>query len=215
MAALLDWFFWLASLLQAGDLQLFGSAVSRAEWLGALMGLAMVWCNARLHPMGWVLAMSSSLLYALVFWSGRLYGQAALQLLFVAMAAWGLRQWLGARANAAPTPDSPAALEPRRLDAAQWPGVLGATMMLWGLLGAALWSGTDSTVPWADALPTAGAVVATWLLAQRYRENWLAWLAVNVLSVGLFAHQGLWPTTLLYTIFAGLSWWGWRQWART
>lgn len=214
MAALLDWLSWLASELQAPDLLLFGSPVSRAEWLGALMGLAMVWCNARLHPMGWVLAMSSSLLYGLVFWSGRLYGQAALQLLFVAMAAWGLRQWLGARETAFPTPEHPAGLEPRRLNAAQWPGVLGATMALWGLLGVALASGTDSSVPWADALPTAGAVLATWLLARRYRENWLAWLVVNVLSVGLFAQQGLWPTTLLYIVFAVLSWWGWRQWAR-
>jgi hypothetical protein len=40
------------------------------------------------------LAIASAALYALVFWQGRLYGQAALQLLFIGVSAWGWRQWL-------------------------------------------------------------------------------------------------------------------------
>lgn len=198
----------LGAALQAVDFQIAGAPVSRAEWLGAVLGLAMVVCNARLHPMGWVLAILSSLLYGIVFLGSRLYGQAALQLLFAVMAAWGLRQWMGA----VPASGAADALTPQPLPAARRRLVLLATLLLWGLLGSALMLATDSPVPFADALPTAGSIAATWLLAQRHTENWGAWLAVNVFSVGLFAHQALWLTAGLYVVFAAMSLWGWRAW---
>jgi len=73
---------------------------------------------------------------------------------------------------------------------------------------------TDSDVPWWDAFPTALSVVGQWLLARKYIENWLAWLAVNIASVGLFAYKGLWLTLLLYALFVLLSMAGWRAWQR-
>jgi nicotinamide mononucleotide transporter len=56
--------------------------------------------------------------------------------------------------------------------------------------------------------------VATWLLARKYSDNWLAWLGVNGSAVVLFAQQRLWPTVLLYTLFALMSAWGWWMWRR-
>lgn len=214
----------LGAALQTVDFSLAGSAVTRAEWMAAVMGLVMVVCNARLNPMGWVLAMSSSALYGIVFLQSRLYGQAGLQVLFVLMAAWGLGQWLRAGRVAALTDsgalgdegrlDDAARLKPQALSARHRQGALWATALLWLMLGLLLHHTTDNPVPYADALPTAGSVVATWLLAHRYPENWLAWLGVNLVCVGLFTHQGLWPTAALYAVFAALSVWGWLTWRR-
>jgi nicotinamide mononucleotide transporter len=81
-------------------------------------------------------------------------------------------------------------------------------------MGVLLDAATASDVPYFDALPTAASLVATWLLAQRYAENWLVWLCVNTVSVALFAWKALWPTVGLYAVFALLSWVGWRQWRR-
>jgi nicotinamide mononucleotide transporter len=50
------------------------------------------------------------------------------------------------------------------------------------------------------------------LLARKRVENWLLWLVVNAASVALFASQGLWPTVVLYAVFAALSVVGWRAW---
>jgi nicotinamide mononucleotide transporter len=71
---------------------------------------------------------------------------------------------------------------------------------------------TDSDVAWWDALPTALSLVGQVLLGRKYIENWLVWGAVNTLSVWLFAHKGLWLTAVLYALFTGLSYWGWRTW---
>lgn len=192
----------LGAWLQQPDLLLLGSPVTRAEWLGALLGLAMVGCNLRLHPMGWVLAILSALLYALVFFESRLYGQVALQGLFIAMAVWGYWSWT--QPARSPVPMS---AKGRRLALVVW-------MALSIGIGLVLDQTTDSALPYADAVPTAGSLLATVLLARRHPENWLVWAAVNALSVLLFAHQGLWPTVLLYAVMAALSLWGWRTWQR-
>ena len=71
---------------------------------------------------------------------------------------------------------------------------------------------TDSDVPFFDALPTVGSLTGQLLLARKAIENWPVWLAVNLVSVALFATKGLWLTVLLYALFALLSVIGWRAW---
>jgi nicotinamide mononucleotide transporter len=197
-----------AAALHAVDFHWADAPVTRAEWMGAVLGLWMVVCNARVHPMGWPLAMLSSALYALVFLNSRLYGQAALQLVFIAMAAWGLWQWLR------PARDGQAPPEPRGAPVAVRRQAFWATLLLWGLLGSLLARTTDNPSPYADALPTAGSLVATWLLARKYSDNWLVWLLVNLSAVLLFALQQLWPTVALYAVFAAMSAWGWWMWGQ-
>ena len=52
------------------------------------------------------------------------------------------------------------------------------------------------------------------LLGRKYIDNWAVWIAVNTVSVGLYAYKGLWLTLGLYTVFIVLSVVGWRAWRR-
>jgi nicotinamide mononucleotide transporter len=187
---------------------LFGSPVTWLEIAAFWIALAMVFANFRVHPVAWPLAMISSLMYALLFTDSRLYGEAALQLVFIAVAFWGWWEWLrGTGADGAP-------LHVHRLNP-RWRGVaVVATLAAWPLLGALLDRHTDSDVPYLDALPTVGSLLGQFLLGRKLIENWLVWLAVNVVSVGLFAVKGLWLTVILYALFAVLSVVGWRAWRR-
>jgi nicotinamide mononucleotide transporter len=58
-------------------------------------------------------------------------------------------------------------------------------------------------------------VVAQALLSRRKIENWLFWIGVDVLSIGLFAVKGLYLTAGLYVVFLGLAIWGLLSWMRT
>ena len=197
-----------AAALLLPAFHLWGSPVSRAELAGSVLGLAMVACNLRVHPGGWPLAIASSLLYALVFAHGGLYGEAGLQGFFIVIAAWGWWQWLrGTGSDGAALRVGTMGTRARLLAAA-------ATLAAWPALALALAHGTDSQVPWLDALPTVASVTGQVLLGRKRIESWPVWLAVNVFSVGLFAARGLWPTALLYAVFAGLSVLGWRAWRR-
>jgi nicotinamide mononucleotide transporter len=184
----------------------WGSPITWLEIVAVVLSIAMVWCNLRVNVTGWPLAIVASALYGVLFASSRLYGEAALQVLFIVVAFWGWWQWLRGRGGDGQV------LRVHRMSVRQIGWVTGLTLAAWPLLGLALRRYTDSDVPYLDALPTAGSVAGQFLLGRKLIENWLVWLAVNVFSVGLFAVKGLWLTTLLYAVFALLSVAGWRAW---
>ncbi|MFT3955115.1 MAG: nicotinamide riboside transporter PnuC [Piscinibacter sp.] len=187
---------------------LWGSPATWLELAALVIALAMVGFNMRVNPLGWPLAIASSLLYFLLFWDSKLYGEAGLQIFFVVVALWGWWQWLRG------TMDDGSALRVRALPRREAIGCLVALALAWPALALLLDHATDSDVPWFDAFPTAASLVGQWLLGRKYVENWAVWLLVNVVSVGLFAVKGLWLTVLLYALFALLSVAGWRAWAR-
>jgi len=188
--------------------QLWGSPVTAVELVACVLSVAMVVCNARLNPIGWPLAMVASALYALLFADSRLYGEAGLQGVFIAAAAWGWWQWLRG------TDAAGARLQVRRLTPGQRVWAAAAVLAAWPLLGALLDTATDSDVPYWDALPTVGSLLGQWLLGRKWLETWAVWLAVNLVSVMLFSIKGLWLTAALYALFAMMSVWGWRAWSR-
>lgn len=196
----------LADAAFSPALTLLHATVTPVEILAFVLSLWMVACNMRVKPLGWPLGIVASLLYCALFWRSKLYGDASLQIFFAVLGAWGWWQWLRGT-----TPDGAAlpvrSLERRRRGAA---GV--AVLLAWPMLGLFLQRHTDTDVPYWDALPTVGSVLGQYLLGRKFIENWLVWLAVNVVSVGLYAYKGLWLTVVLYAIFVVLSVAGWRSW---
>jgi nicotinamide mononucleotide transporter len=186
----------------------WGSPVSALEGAAFFAALAMVVANLRVHPVAWPLAIFSSVAYGLLFFNSRLYGEAALQLMFIALALWGWWQWL--RGTAA----DGSALQVGRMHTRQRWQAVAATLLAWPLLGLLLARTTDSDVPYFDALPTVASITGQLLLARKKVENWPTWLAVNSISVVLFAYKDLWLTAVLYALFALLSLWGWHTWLR-
>ena len=187
---------------------LLASQVTWLELLAFGLSIAMVLANLRIHVIAWPLAIASSLLYALLFAHSRLYGEASLQLFFIAVSLWGWWQWSASKGQ------DGQALQVHRLTPRGRTAALLATLAAWPVLALGLARYTDSDVPWLDALPSVASVTGQMLLGRKLLENWPVWLAVNVFSVGLFAYKGLWLTVMLYAIFAALSVWGWRVWLR-
>lgn len=186
----------------------FGSPITWLELVAVVIALWMVGCNLRVRPLAWPLAIVSSLLYALLFWDARLYGDAALQGVFIAVAGWGWWQWLrGTDGQGRP-------LQVNRLPRAALARAVLVALAGWPLLGLFLARFTDSDVPFWDAFPTSLSLLGQWLLGRKHIENWPVWIAVNTASVGLFAYKGLWLTMGLYAVFSLLSVAGWRAWHR-
>ena len=202
--ALLD----AAAPLFASAFSLWGAPVTWLEIVAFVLAVAMVVCNIRVNVLGWPLAIASSLLYFLLFWKSRLYGDASLQIFFVLVAGWGWWQWLRG------TDASGATLQVRSLGKRGRWVALGSFALAWPLIGLFLRRFTDTDVPWWDAFPTAGSVVGQWLLGRKYVENWPAWIVVNVVGSALFAYKGLWLTVVLYALFAAMAGVGWRAWLR-
>ena len=185
-----------------------GSSVSWLELWAFALALGGVVLTARVSPWGWPPTIVASALYGWLFFEHRLYGDAALQLFFIAVSAWGWRAWL----RTTPADASWVGSGVRSLDARVTRRLALALVACWAVLGALLARFTDTDVPWFDAAPTAGSVFAQVLLARKFVQAWALWIGVNLVAVALFAGKSLWLTALLYLIFVALSVAGWRRW---
>jgi nicotinamide mononucleotide transporter len=81
----------------------------------------------------------------------------------------------------------------------------------WGT-GSLIARHTDASAPHWDAAASATSLAANQLLTRRYIENWLLWIAVDVVYVGLFSWKGLYLSAALYALFLAMAGAGLRRW---
>ena len=87
---------------------------------------------------------------------------------------------------------------------------LAATLFLVMVLGKT----TDDPMPWVDSSITVLSAIATYWLSKSYKEQWLMWLVVNVLTVAMAVRLELFPTAVLYSVNAVASVYGFVHWIR-
>jgi nicotinamide mononucleotide transporter len=183
----------------------FGFATTPLELISFLLALITVALNIRQVHWAWLFSILSSGLYALVFFDVRLYGDMGLQVVFILVSVWGWMQWL--RGTSTDT-----ALQVTRLsDAERWWSAL-AGLILFALLTLFLRFYTDTDVPAADGLLTAGSLLGQVLLSRKKLENWTVWIIVDVLYVALYLYKNLMLTAILYAVFVVMAVHGARVW---
>ncbi len=160
----------------------------------------VVWC--------WPLSMVGVTLYSIVFFEARLYADMGLQGLYFALAAYGWWAWLHGG-------EEHSALRVSRASA-KTKAVLLVVATIAGLtLGFVLSRFTDASLPYMDSTLTAFSIAAQWMQTRKLLENWLLWLAVDVLYVSMFLYMELYLTAGLYASFLILAVLGYVQWRRS
>ena len=177
------------------------------EIIAFALSLACVIFNAKGHVLNWPLAILSSLAYGWVFQEAKLFGDAALQLVFIALAIYGWIKWLRKSNTSSGTSFS-------RIPKTLMMPMIIACALLFTFIRLALIQYTSSDVPNIDAFLTAASLVATYMSAHKWLENWLLWAVVDVIYIGLYLFKDLYLTALLYGLFVILCVAGWRQWSK-
>lgn len=72
----------------------------------------------------------------------------------------------------------------------------------------------DCQNPVWDSVTTTLGIVATWMLIQKYIENWLLWIITDIISAGLYLNSKLYPTTILFISFTILAVVGYLKWKK-
>lgn len=111
--------------------------------------------------------------------------------------------------------DASAAAETRpitHIPPRRWLPLAGVFLLAFALIAHVLIRYTDSTVPYGDSFTTAMSIVGMWMLAQKYVEQWLVWIAVDVVCTGLYIYKGLYPTAALYALYTIIAVFGYFKW---
>lgn len=179
--------------------------MSPLELVAALLGVANVALLWRRSIWNYPFGLAMVALYVEIFWEARLYSEAGLQVFFFAVNIYGWVLWL--RHGGAEGP-----VEVSWMPAHQrWVWVAGIAMLSLSL-GAAMYMFTDAAWPFVDAGIAASSIAAQFLLAFRRIENWILWIAIDVVSIGLYIDRQLFLTAGLYVLLLGLSVLGLRDW---
>ncbi len=176
------------------------------EILSFVLSVLTVLLNIRQIHWAWLFSILSSALYGFVFFSSRLYGDSGLQMVFVVVSVYGWYCWLQGGKQSQEMPVTSLNLMQRFAAILAW-------LSVFVILSLFLKSFTDTDVPYMDGFLTAGSLVGQLLLSRKKIENWLIWIAVDVLYVGLYLSKGLVLTAILYGIFVVLAAIGLKQWS--
>lgn len=181
--------------------------MSPLEIIASALGVWAVWLTVRQNRWCWPLGLLMVLMYAWIFYDGKLYSNMLLQAVYAVLQGYGWWQWT--RGGSSQT-----GVQVSRLSQT---GILlslaiGAVAAL--ALGYLMATFTDAAAPWQDATLSTFSLVAQVWMAQKRVECWPLWIVLDLLFVGLFVQQGLYPTAALYGLFTLLAVNGWLTWRR-
>lgn len=177
------------------------------EITGTALGVLYLWLEYRASAWLWIVGILMPAIYLKVYYDAGLYADLGISVYYIVASFYGLACWLRHKSDA---PELKISHTPR----AQWIVLAGAFAVAFALIGLCLSRFTDSNVPWADAFTTALSVVAMWMLARKYLEQWIVWIVADVACSALYVYKGLWFTAGLYLAYAVIAVLGYRQWKR-
>jgi len=180
---------------------------SPLEAIAAAFGVISVYLSTRQNIWSWPTAIINVALYIVVFYQGRLYGQMALQPVYLTLSIYGWYQWLHGGQQHSKLLVSRAS--PRLL---LWLGIFNVAAWI---VVAMILRRTDAALPGLDALLTTTSLVAQWMMTRKILENWVLWVAVDIVYVPMFISQGLYATAMLYAAFLVLAVMGFVDWRRS
>ncbi len=181
------------------------------EVLGVVTSLVYLYFSVRQIIWLWPFGIISSALFILIFFNSKFYADMGLQVYYLGVSIYGWVYWSRGTVDQQEKSTLPVQRVPRRLAMAL--GVIGVLALV--AIVFVLKNFTDSDVPWGDAFTTAGSIVATWMLARKILEHWLVWIVVDSVAAGLYFYKGLYPSFLLYVIYAVIAVIGYHQWRKS
>lgn len=175
------------------------------EIVAAVFGVVSVFLSVKQNIWSWPTAIVNVGLYIFVFFESKLYGDTGLQVVYVILNAYGWYHWLYGGKNRTELPVSRTSAR------------LGVFLIALGaagtaLLGTILARKTDAALPYIDSLTTSTSLIAQWMMTRKLLENWIIWVAVDVIYIGMYIFKHLYPTAGLYLVWLVLSAMGYFQW---
>jgi len=183
--------------------------VNKIELLGAILGILYIRFSIKQNIFTWPTGILTSSLYIVVFFNSALYAAMGLQFYYVAISVYGWYYWLNGKKA-----DNKSLLPIQTVNKELWIKVGLVTILLFFLIRFILIKFSDSDVPNMDSLTTSLSIVATWMLARKYIENWIIWIFVDFASIGLYIYKSLWPTVILFVVYTVMAFFGYIEWKK-
>lgn len=193
------------------DIQQWWHQQSWLEIIGVITGLFCVALAARNKIWNWPIAIISVGIYIFIFYDKQLYADMGLQVYFLIVNIYGWYYWTK---NPIPEVKTPVVLVTKKQLVNSIIIVAISTPLLGFLLVkmAPIWHYKPASYPFVDSFCTACSLVAQFFLAKKILENWLIWIFVDIIYVGIYIFKGLEVTAFMYAVYIPIALYGYLDW---
>lgn len=178
------------------------------EFVAAVITAFSIWLATKENIWYYPTGVVALVMYTEIYFTSKLYAESVLQIVCLALMLYGWYEWLHGGAN---KKELPVTRTP------QWAWTRG---VIAGILGSLLVIAfqlrfTDNPNPYVDSSLLVWSLVAQWMTARKWIENWILWIVINTFSVPLYIVRHLWFTAGLYVALWILAVVGYIQWRKT
>ena len=177
------------------------------EAVAVVFGILSVWFarkeNIWVYPTGII----NVLIYVYICFFAGLYADMGINAFYFVMSVFGWYNWSRQDESMQHVPIS-------SLSIGQWLMYILLIILAFGIIYLVLLNYTDSTGPIFDSFTTALFIAGMWLMAIKKIENWLLWIAGDILVIPMFAIKGLAFTSIQYIVFLVLAVMGYIEWRK-
>ena len=145
------------------------------ELFGAAITLVSIYLATRENVWYYPTGIVSVVLYAWIYFAAKLYAESALQLIWLVLLVYGWWAWLYGGKDRGELPVT-------RTTRWGWMVVLIGGSVMTAIIVMIQRTFTDNPAPFVDSSIAAWSIVAQWMTARKWIENWLFWMAVNAVA---------------------------------
>ena len=183
------------------------NVIDPLEFVGLIIGLLYLYLEYKANIWLWPVGVIMPLVYIIIFYQSKFYADMGIYVYYFFASIYGWYIW------------SKSIKKTDEVLISQLPikylGKMTAIfLVLFAAIAFVLIRFTDSPVPYGDSLTTALSIIAMWMLAHKYIEQWLLWIAVNIISTGLYFWKGLDTTAILFIVYSIIPIFGYFKWKR-
>jgi nicotinamide mononucleotide transporter len=178
------------------------------ELSAAGLGFIAIYLQIKQNVWYWLVSIIMVSMYIYIYIDARLYADMSLQVYYLVISFYGWYMWLfGKKINSHKTqlPVSTSTVPILVVS-----GLV--SILLFFIIAWILQQFTNSDLPYWDSFTTSLSFIATWMLARKKIENWLIWIVVDAVSIGIYIYKELYPTAILFTFLTILAAVGYKKW---
>ena len=166
----------------------------------------------------WVVSIFSSAVAAIVFLQEKLFASMALNIYYVLAAIWGLYTWIR---DSRIIRDKVIAENHEGKDRIHLTKLSGGVALISlvclivlvpVLYKVLVWLGDSSSI--LDAIALVMSIIATIWLVKSYLQQWLVWIAADIISTTMCLAQGMYWMAALYGFYALSAIYGYFHWKK-
>lgn len=144
--------------------------------------------------------------YMYLAWQQRFYGELVENIFYIITMIIGIITWLKNYNK------DEQIVESKRLSIIQLSIISSIMILLCIIFGYYMSNYTDNTQPYMDSFSTIPAFIAQSLLMLRYREQWIFWVIIDIVSIFMWSIAGNWIMVIQFIFWTINCLYGYIKW---